>query len=155
MSLLGPKYYSIPIEIKRGVGKLDDENLTEEEKEIIIEDIRKKVKQYASELALQDVKEVLEYLQIISNNFAKIINSYTELGLEYQIKKEGYDNELQLFVSSMFNIYTCDLIPDLELISLNIKVINIVQEELGLFLPPVLDSADGIVLRKIVTDTNE
>lgn len=55
----------------------------------------------------------------------------------------------------MLNPYMPNLTPDFKIINSVIKVVNIAKEEIEAFLPPVFDSDDGIVLRKIANDTNE
>lgn len=140
--------------LKFGILELTSKNSNEAD---TLENTRKKFKSNISKLNPLELEKMITYFDKMSKNLKSIVNNYRELGIKTTKEDEVTNefNEFQLLVSFIINTYMSTLTPDFKIINAAIKIVNIAIEEIELLLPPVLDSADGVVLRKVTNDTNK
>ncbi len=146
--------YDVLGTLKVGILELTLENSNEAD---TLENIRKKLKSNIIKLNPLELEKMVTYFDKMSKNLKSIVNSYGELGIKITKEDEVTNefNEFQLLVSFIINTYMPNLTPDFKIINAAIKTINIAIEEIALLLPPVLDSADGVVLRKVTNELSE
>lgn len=140
--------------LKFGILELTSKNSNEAD---TLENTRKKFKSNISKLNPLELEKMITYFDKMSKNLKSIVNNYRELGIKTTKEDEVTNefNEFQLLVSFIINTYMSTLTPDFKIINAAIKIVNIAIEEIELLLLPVLDSADGVVLRKVTNDTNK
>lgn len=150
MSAFGPMY-DLPDIMRSGIIILADAKYNQKVKKLMLDEVRKDIKDQAKNMSFIEVEEIMTYLDKISNNLENIENKYEELGIKVLKRKEKQENnEMQIFLRRMLKDYEYDLIPNLKIIRSAIEVVNITREEIGKFLPPVLESSDGVVFRKVI-----